>query len=127
MAGARQVVRRVLPAPVPRLAAADPGATGNPLLLFLAGRPVRQLGTSAAAFLLGIENAIAAAVQKRLTSAGRSDGEFEAELVGRLGLALIRSALIRYTQLRAADPSRPPDIGALVGEALDSAVRSVHA
>jgi AcrR family transcriptional regulator len=110
-----------------RLAETDPDSVGNPLLLFLGGRPLRQLGTSAATFLLGIENAIATAVQKRLIAAGRDDAEFEAELVGRLGLALIRSALIRDTQLRAADPSRRPDLAVLLGEALDATTRSVRA
>ena len=64
----------------------------SPLLLFTDGRPVGRVGPSAPAFLLRIEESLAAALRERL-GAG-PEQTLRAELAGRTALAIFRTVMI---------------------------------
>jgi AcrR family transcriptional regulator len=76
---------------------AQPAAPGrSPLLLFAHGRPTAGVGAGGAAFLLRIEDGLAAALCTRL--AGAADAELQAELAARVALALFRTVMIESTR-----------------------------
>jgi AcrR family transcriptional regulator len=110
---------------VARQAAAEPGPA--PLWLFSAGLPMRTLRRFEPRPLLRLEASIAAAIQTRIRTdhtvaetepapAG-GDEEFRTRVLGRVALAALRSAVIRYRELRAAGA----DGAGTVEELLDQA------
>ena len=101
---------------------AQPTASeGSPLLLFAHGRPVNGVGAGGAAFLLRIEDGLAAAVQTRL--AGAADADVQAELTARVALAIFRSVMIESTR----DGGYPDDRRDALAEQFDDALEVVRA
>jgi AcrR family transcriptional regulator len=102
-------VHRALAA-LAREASAEPGPA--PLWLFSEGQPMRTLRRFEPRPLLRIEASIAAAILTRIrthhTAGGGGpapaggDEEFRTRVLGRVAIAALRSALIRYRELRAA-------------------------
>ena len=113
-----------------REASAEPGPA--PLWLFSEGLPMRTLRRFEPRPLLRIEASIAAAILTRIRtdhtaaesrpapSAG--DEEFRSRVLGRVAIAALRSAVIRYRELRAAGTDRAgTDRAGTVEQLLDQA------
>jgi AcrR family transcriptional regulator len=119
----RQAIREV-----GALLSASPRPT--PLWLFSDGPPGARITRMPAGILLRIEADLAAVIQERLERgggpgpagqtclAGRADPDYLAELLARITLAMLRSAMIRHAQL-SRDPGREPvPTSVLVDQAL---------
>jgi AcrR family transcriptional regulator len=101
---------------------AQPAAAGpSPLLLFAHGRPVNGVGAGGAAFLLRIEDGLAAALRIRL--AGTADADLQAELHARVALAIFRSVMIESTR----DGTNPDERRDALADRLDGALDLVRA
>jgi AcrR family transcriptional regulator len=101
------------------LLSASPRPT--PLWLFSDGPPGTRISRMPAGTLLRIEADLAAVIRERLERSGGNglpDTDYLAEMLARITLAMIRSAMIRHAQL-SRDPDRETvPTGVLVEQAL---------
>lgn len=72
------------------------GTGTSPLLLFTDGRPVGRVGASAPAFMLRVEEGLAAALRERVGSGAEQLAR--AELAARIALAMFRSVMIEASR-----------------------------
>jgi AcrR family transcriptional regulator len=110
---------------VARQAGEDPGPA--PLWLFSEGLPMRTLRRFEPRPLLRIEASIAAAILTRIRTgyaAGEpqpapesADEEFRTRVLGRVAIAALRSAVIRYRELRAAGTGGAGTVATLLDQA----------
>jgi AcrR family transcriptional regulator len=117
-------VQRAMAA-IARQAAAEQGTP--PLWLFSEGPPMRTLRRFEPRPLLRLEGSISAAILTRIRAertaadsqpapAG-ADEEFATRVLGRVAIAALRSAVIKYRELRAAGAAAPRTVEQLLDEA----------
>jgi len=100
------------------LLSASPRPT--PVWLFSDGPPAARISRMPSGTLLRIEADLAAVIRERLVRTHRdaADPDYLADLLARITLAMIRSAMIRHAQL-SRDPARETvPASVLVGQAL---------
>lgn len=98
-------------------AAAGPGPV-PPLWLFGAGSSLRGLRRAAPRPLLRLEASVRDAILVRMgAAAADADAQFSAQVISRVAVGALRSAIIRHRELRAAGDVAAASVDRLLGQA----------
>ena len=101
---------------------------GQPIWLFTNHpNPYQLLLKSASRPLLRYEQAITNALLDRTSGRGDTDAEFTAQLIGRVSIAILRSAAIRKRELEAAGGTDAPPIDRMLEDAYEAVARHLPA
>ena len=101
---------------------------GQPIWLFTSHpNPYQLLLKSASRPLLRYEQAITNALLDRTSGRGDTDAEFTAQLIGRVSIAILRSAAIRKRELEAAGGTDAPPIDRMLEDAYEAVARHLPA
>jgi AcrR family transcriptional regulator len=101
---------------------------GQPIWLFSNHpNPYQLLLKSASRPLLRYEQAITNALLDRTSGCGDTEAEFTAQLIGRVSIAILRSAAIRKRELEAAAGTDAPPIDRMLEDAYEAVARQMPA
>ena len=101
---------------------------GQPIWLFTNHpNPYQLLLKSASRPLLRYEQAITNALLDRTSGRGDTDAEFTAQLIGRVSIAILRSAAIRKRELEAVGGTDAPPIDRMLEDAYEAVARHLPA